>query len=110
MCQSRQRRNCEFVSPSYGRNKGGRRICQRIAECDWKNRNQCNELSPDCRWDNGRCVRKFEGESRGPVGNCHTLGSRECQRAMHCMENGRGFCIPNMLGELLDTEEEINEE
>mmetsp|Transcript_11752 Transcript_11752/g.20097 ORF Transcript_11752/g.20097 Transcript_11752/m.20097 type:complete len:206 (+) Transcript_11752:73-690(+) len=102
-CNSRDRRNnCLFVQ-----HRGEVGFCERKASCDRKNREQCNDASPDCRWDSGGCVRKHEGRSSGPKGPCEDMSERQCDRAKHCMTStvgGSRDCVPNLLGELLDTE------
>jgi hypothetical protein len=100
-CNSRGR-DCSFVQ-----HRGEVGFCERNASCDRKDREQCNDASPDCRWDRGGCVRKHEGSSSGPKGPCEDMSERQCDRAKHCMTStvgGSRDCVPNLLGELLDTE------
>ena len=92
-CTSRERRDyCR-----YREARGGSSRCERLESCNGKGRDACNALSPDCRWDQGDCVRKFEGASDGPTGRCSSMTTRECDRAMHCMRDNRNDCVPNDL-------------
>ncbi len=92
-------RNCRYVI----RNR--EIFCERKDSCGGMNRIKCNDASPDCRWDQGDCVRKYEGQSDGPTGECRVMKSRQCQRSMHCRLDERDVCVSNLLAELLDNSE-----
>jgi hypothetical protein len=98
-CTTHERRDyCRYTSP-----RGGTARCERIEPCDGMDRNVCNEHSPDCRWDQGGCVRKHEGESSGPTGDCNEMECRQCDRAKLCLTNtATGRCVPNTLGGILN--------
>eukprot|EP00986_Skeletonema_menzelii_P001493 scaffold391_cov157-Skeletonema_menzelii.AAC.1 len=92
-CNARDRRqHCQFTQP-----RGGVARCERIQSCNGFSRDECNAKSPDCRWDQGDCVRKHEGESDGPQGDCSDMTRNQCDRAMHCFRNDRNVCVPNDL-------------
>ena len=42
------RHHCQYTNP-----RGGLARCERIEPCNGKNRDQCNLVSPDCRWYSG---------------------------------------------------------